>query len=109
LAKRVFREYGVTDPSPGAYEVDYLISPELGGADDIRNAWPEPYAGSEWSAHVKDALEELLRQMVCDKTLDLAAAQREIAEDWVASYKKRFQANHPLGEHLAYTKDIPWQ
>jgi hypothetical protein len=109
LARQVFREYGVTDPPAGAYEVDYLISPELGGADDIRNAWPEPYTGSEWSAHVKDALEERLRRMVCNKTLDLSAAQQEIADDWVSSYKKRFQTNHPLVEHLAYTKDTPWR
>lgn len=85
------------------------ITPELGGADDIRNVWPEPYSGSEWTAHVKDALEEHLHQMVCEKQLELHTAQQEIARDWVSAYKKYFHADHPLPEHLAYTKDEPWQ
>ena len=29
---------------PRNYEVDHLITPALGGTDDIRNLWPEPYA-----------------------------------------------------------------
>jgi hypothetical protein len=108
-AKRVFEEYRIANPRPYAYEVDYLITPELGGADDIRNVWPEPYSGSEWTAHVKDALEEHLHQMVCDKQLELYTAQREIAQDWVSAYKRYFHADHPLPEHLAYTKDEPWR
>ena len=38
----VFAEYHLTDV-PGAYEVDHLISLELGGSNDITNLWPEPY------------------------------------------------------------------
>jgi hypothetical protein len=109
LAKRVFEEYGVADPRPFAYEVDYLITPELGGADDIRNVWPEAYSGSEWNAHIKDALEERLHQMVCAGEMELAAAQQDIAHDWVAAYKKHFHTDHPLKEHLAYLKDRPWE
>jgi hypothetical protein len=109
LAKRVFDEYGVANPQPSAYEVDYLITPELGGADDIRNVWPEPYAGAEWNAHIKDALEEHLHQMVCGGELDLIAAQQDIARDWVSAYKKYFHTEHPLREHLTYTKDRPWE
>lgn len=109
VAERVFDEYGISNPQPFAYEVDYLITPELGGADDIRNIWPEPYSGEEWNAHVKDAIEERLHEMVCAKEIDLAQAQREIARDWVAAYQKYFEADHPLKEHLAYTKDRPWQ
>jgi len=43
-------------PRPDAYEVDYLITPELGGATDIRNLWP--YGDTVWNAHVKDQLED---------------------------------------------------
>src|SRR5712692_1192199 len=36
-----YREYGVTSHKPGQYEVDHLISLELGGSNDISNLWPE--------------------------------------------------------------------
>jgi hypothetical protein len=109
LAKQVFDEYGVANPRPYAYEVDYLITPDLGGSDDIRNVWPEPYSGAEWNAHIKDALEEYLHQMVCGGKLDLAAAQQDIARDWVSAYKKYFHTDHPLREHRTFTKDRPWE
>jgi hypothetical protein len=43
---------------------------------------------SAWNAHVKDALEERLHQLVCDGELDLPTAQRAIATDWITAYKK---------------------
>ena len=43
--------------SPDEYELDYLITPELGGLADRRNLWPEPYGLRSWNAHAKDALE----------------------------------------------------
>jgi len=43
-----------------AYEVDFLMTPELGGAASIHNLWPEPYFETRWNAHVKDDLEERL-------------------------------------------------
>jgi len=52
-----------------------------------------------WNAEVKDALEVRLRQMVCDGSLDLAEAQREIAADWIGAYKKYFHTDKPLSEH----------
>jgi hypothetical protein len=48
-----------------------------------------------WNAHAKDALEERLQYMGCDKQIDLASAQRQIATDWVAAYKKYFHADNP--------------
>jgi hypothetical protein len=95
LQRRVFEEYGLRNVRPGAYEVDYLITPELGGASDIRNLWPEPYSSTVWNARVKDALEDRLHQMVCDGQLDLATAQHDIATDWIAAYKKYFNSSSP--------------
>jgi hypothetical protein len=95
LQRRVFEEYGIRNASPDAYEVDYLITPELGGAADIRNLWPEPYSATVWNAHVKDQLEDRLHQMVCDGQLDLATAQHDIATDWIAAYKKYFNSSRP--------------
>jgi hypothetical protein len=90
--ERVFAEYGIPAAQRGDYEVDYLITPGLGGNDDIRNLWPEPYHTAKWNAHVKDALEERLHEMVCSHQLDLAAAQKAIATDWIVAYQKYVRA-----------------
>jgi hypothetical protein len=87
------------------YELDHLITPALGGTDDIHNLWPEPYAATEWNAHVKDQLEDLLHQRVCSGQLDLATAQHDIATDWIAAYKKYFRTDKPLANYSALVKD----
>jgi hypothetical protein len=99
LRRAVFEEYGIAGADPRAYEVDYLVTPALGGADDIHNLWPHSYSSTVWNAPVKDALEDRLREMVCDGSLDLAEAQREIAGNWIAAYKKYFNTDAPLPEH----------
>lgn len=95
LQQKVFERYGVA-LRPDQYEVDYLITPELGGATDIRNLWPEPYHNAVWNAHVKDQLEDRLHSMVCHGEVDLATAQRDIATDWIAAYRKYFHADAPI-------------
>jgi len=96
LRQRVFQEYGIANPRPEDYEIDYLIAPRLGGTEDIRNLWPEPYGTRVWNAHVKDALEERLHEMVCSGQIDLSTAQHDIATDWIAAYQKYFHTNKPL-------------
>jgi Putative zinc-finger len=98
VQQRVFEEYGITNGGPHAYEVDHLITPALGGSDDIRNLWPQSYFAPVWNARVKDALENRLHQLVCDGTLDLAMAQRDISSDWIAAYKKYFHTDKPVSE-----------
>jgi hypothetical protein len=98
LQKRVFAEYGIRRAEPGTYEIDYLITPALGGADDVHNLWPESNKTELWNAQVKDALEDRLRDMVCDGQLDLHVAQREIASNWIEAYKKYFHTDRPLLE-----------
>jgi hypothetical protein len=102
LKRKVFEEYGVTPPQPDTYEVDYLITPELGGATDIRNLWPEPYQDTVWNAHVKDQLEDRLHSMVCRGDLDLATAQRDISTDWIAAYRKYFHADQPVSDGSSF-------
>ena len=99
LQRRVFEEYGISGADPRAYEVDYLITPALGGADDIHNLWPHSYSSTVWNAQVKDALEDRLRDMVCEGSMDLTDAQREIAGNWIAAYKKYFHTDRPLPQH----------
>jgi hypothetical protein len=96
LRQEVFQEYGIANARPEDYEIDYLIAPRLGGIEDIRNLWPEPYQDRVWNAHVKDALEERLHEMVCSGQLDLHTAQHDIATDWIAAYKRYFHTNKPL-------------
>lgn len=95
LQKKVFEEYGIRGAKPKFYEVDYLVTPALGGADDIRNLWPHSYS-TIWNAKVKDDLEDHLRDMVCSGKLDLKQAQRDIATDWIAAYKRYFHTDQPL-------------
>ena len=96
LRQEIFQEYGIVNPHPDDYEIDYLIAPGLGGTADIHNLWPEPYKSRTWNAHVKDALEEHLHQMVCTGKLDLSSAQRDIATGWIVAYKKYFHTDRPL-------------
>ena len=106
--QKVFAEYGIRSPRPRAYELDYLIAPELGGSGDIRNVWPQPYSAPVWNSRVKDALEDRLHELVCSDQISLATAQHDIAANWVAAYKKYFKTETPLPDHYAFAKDRPW-
>jgi len=99
LRQEVFQKYGIVNAHVSDYEIDYLIAPGLGGAEDIHNLWPEPYTSRTWNAYVKDALEERLHEMVCGGEVDLSTAQRDIATDWIAAYKKYFRTDRPLALH----------
>jgi len=96
LQQEVFQEYGIVNPQPNEYEIDYLIAPGLGGTEDIHNLWPQRYTSQTWNAYVKNSLEERLHQLVCAGKLDLSTAQRDIARDWIAAYKKYFHTDRPL-------------
>ena len=99
LERKVLEQYGMSGADPHAYEIDYLVTPALGGAEDIHNLWPHSYSSTVWNARVKDALEIRLRDMVCNGDLELATAQREIASDWIGAYRKYFRTEVPLPEH----------
>jgi hypothetical protein len=99
LQRKVLEEYGLAGSDAAMYEIDYLVTPALGGSDDIHNLWPHSYTATVWNAKVKDALESLLRQRVCDGRMELATAQREIAGNWIAAYQKYFETETPLPGH----------
>lgn len=96
VKKQVYAEYGIAGRKPGEYEVDHLISLELGGSNSIKNLWPQSYLTQPWNAHVKDKLENEMHAEVCSGKIDLPAAQHEVATDWIAAYKKHFHTNLPL-------------
>ena len=71
--------------SPGTasdYEYDHLVPLELGGSSDVRNLWPEPYAGGSYT---KDGVETRLNSVVCSGQVTLAAAQQAIATNWTTA------------------------
>ncbi|HUO34831.1 MAG TPA: hypothetical protein VMU43_07550 [Candidatus Acidoferrum sp.] len=99
MQEEVFKEYGIAGAPPANYEVDYLITPGLGGADDIRNLWPEPHYDTKWNSYVKDQLEDQLHEMVCNGKVSLATAQQDISKNWIDAYKKYFHTDQPLAVH----------
>jgi hypothetical protein len=68
--------YGET----GALIEDHLVPLEAGGSPTSpSNLWPEPSA----SSHVKDRVEDATQRAICSGRMTLAAAQQQIATDWV--------------------------
>ncbi len=79
---QVYAEYGITSHQPGQYEVDHLVSLELGGSNDIANLWPEP-ADPRPGFHEKDKVENYLHDQVCSGAMPLQQAQVQIATNWM--------------------------
>ncbi len=84
---QVYASYGITHHSTGQYEVDHLVSLELGGSNDIANLWPE-LASPKPGFHEKDKVENYLHSQVCSGAISLQRAQVEIATNWLAVYNQ---------------------
>jgi hypothetical protein len=71
-------------------EIDHRVSREVGGADDVRNLWPQPYLSpAQPGAYEKDKLENWLHKQVCiTNTMSLKQAQQALMGDWYAAYLK---------------------
>ena len=93
LKQKIFHNYGMNSNDRSVckegYEIDHLVSLELGGANDERNLWPQSYCGSN-NAHDKDKLENELHRRVCKGQMNLIDAQMCIKTDWVMCYLKTF-------------------
>jgi hypothetical protein len=89
---QVYAAYGVTTHSSGQYEVDHLVSLELGGSNDISNLWPEPATPTP-GFHQKDSVENYLHDQVCAGAISLSQAQIEIATNWLAVYNTMSGSN----------------
>lgn len=84
--RQVYNEYGIFSHKPGQYEVDHLISLELGGSNDIANLWPEA-ADPRPGFHEKDQVENYLHDQVCREAISLQQAQQEISSNWLSVYQ----------------------
>jgi hypothetical protein len=104
MKKAVFQAYGLTgnndpacltDASGRHCEIDHLISREIGGADDVRNLWPQPYGSQPWNAVRKDCVENRLHKEVCARHITLKEAQDAIRSDWTAVYLRYYEPPVP--------------
>jgi hypothetical protein len=86
-----YRWYDLPFPSNNSgqnqiYELDHLISLELGGADTLDNAWPQcgpsGVARPQRFFKEKNAVENFLAMQVKQGRMELGATQRGIAADW---------------------------
>lgn len=82
-----YKEYGIYTHTAGQYEVDHLVSLELGGSNDISNLWPEA-ASPKPGFHEKDKVENYLHNQVCSGAISLKQAQIEIATNWLIVYNR---------------------
>ncbi len=83
----VFAAYHIDYSLHSNYELDHLISLELGGDNSQANLWPEPLNGAG-GAKVKDTLENKLHALVCSGQIALTEAQQAISGDWATAYAK---------------------
>jgi hypothetical protein len=84
------RAYGLPG-SASFYEYDHDVPLELGGAvNDPRNLWPEPDYPTRAGFYLnpKDRLETALKRLVCNREMPLSQAQRLIATNWVAAFRR---------------------
>ncbi len=87
LKAELMRSYGQTG-APSAYELDHLISLELGGnPTSPSNLWPEAYLPVP-GAHEKDKVENYLKSQVCGGQMTLADAQHQVSTDWKAVWDR---------------------
>ena len=87
VKNKAYAEYSITHHTAGQYEVDHLVSLELGGSNDISNLWPEA-ASPKPGFHEKDKVENYLHDQVCSGAVSLQQAQIEIATNWLSVYNQ---------------------
>ncbi|GHO46702.1 hypothetical protein KSX_48650 [Ktedonospora formicarum] len=87
LRSQIFTAYGIDQQSSSKFEIDHLISLDLGGSNSPANLWPQAL-NPKPGAHEKDRVESFLHSQVCAGTLDLKQAQIKLATDWLAVYEQ---------------------
>ena len=89
MQDEVFARYQVPPERRGYYTIDHLIPVELGGADLIKNLWPQLVDARPYGPTRKQLLTRKLLQLVAGNQLTLAEAQHEISDDWISSFVMR--------------------
>jgi hypothetical protein len=86
VKRAAMRAYGEPAGASRTTELDHAVPIELGGANDVRNLWPQP---SDEPGHgfsnSKDDVENALKAAVCSGRVPLVTAQQAITADWVTA------------------------
>ena len=82
LEREIYAWYGISDHT--GFVIDHLVPVELAGRTTVANLWPLRVE----VAKRKDRLVVRLHDLVLSGQLELGAAQREIASNWIEAYKK---------------------
>lgn len=83
----VLKRYGIATSKNNEYEIDHLISLQLGGSNDIANLWPEA-ASPLPGFHQKDSVENFLHSQVRKGKMTLQQADDQISKDWKVFLKQ---------------------
>jgi hypothetical protein len=86
MEQKVFARYRLPWSRRGDFKVDHLIPPELGGADNIKNLWPQSVRSRPYGAERKGQLTEVLISRVRAGQMTLAQAQEQISRDWIDAF-----------------------
>jgi hypothetical protein len=86
VKEAVYKNCSILSRQPSEYEVDHLISPELGGSNTVKNLWPQSYITMPLNAHVKDRLEGKLHTLACSEQITLQEAHQAITENWTSAF-----------------------
>jgi hypothetical protein len=82
LEREIYAWHGIRDHT--GFVIDHLVPVELAGRSTLANLWPLRVE----DAKRKDRLSAKLHELVLSGRLELGAAQREIASNWIEAYKK---------------------
>nr|WP_218891306.1 hypothetical protein [Actinomycetospora corticicola] len=86
VKKAAMLAYGDPAGTSSTTELDHFLPLELGGANDVRNLWPEPSdEPGRGVQNSKDQVEDHLNAAVCRGQVGLVAAQQAIAADWTTA------------------------
>jgi hypothetical protein len=85
---KLLREAGIDESRISEYELDHIVPLALGGHPrKLDNLQLQPWEGPD-GAKKKDKLEAKLQCLVCSGRLQLEEAQRDIYNDWQATYRQ---------------------
>ena len=94
----------------GKIEIDHIIPLASGGADSVKNLWPQPeqnyWNGTNYGYHEKDRLEVFLINQMKNGIIEPKEAQQCISKDWVLCYQNYLNSKNSKNIFGAIEEDI---
>ncbi len=86
MERQVFARYRLPWTRRAEFKLDHLIPVELGGADTIKNLWPQSLRIRPYGADRKEWLTEILLERIARKQITLEQAREQIRRDWIDAF-----------------------